>query len=311
MADSDAEELSVGAPSPVPNQDNHQQFNNYREADDGRSSGFSTPSSQPRNDVNRGESSSSASQRHPTCALCKNHQQISTLKKHKRYCPYRECPCKLCHETWMKRDNNAKQVALRRAHAQDEELVKKGIIPPFEKTADSPQPSTSSESGNVRNQEYKNRGRDSSTPIPNSRRENPLSRAKSDSTSQIRPSVINCHSSRPAFFGRQLSHIIFIMSESATVWRESVFEDRTLGQDKLQDLFNRVENVMKEINNVSEQLNEIDEDIKKKMSPYRVPVNPLYLQGFLPIGSNYYIPQSQTRDPLENVVSYLAFQNTK
>ena len=55
--------------------------------------------------------------RHPTYALCKNHQKISKLKGRKRYCPWRECSCELCHETNKKRNTNAQQVASRRAEA--------------------------------------------------------------------------------------------------------------------------------------------------------------------------------------------------
>ena len=306
MADSDAEELSVGAPSPVPNQNNHQ-LNNYRESDEGRSSGFSTPSSQNRNDVTRGESRNGASQRHPTCALCKNHQQISKLKGHKRYCPWRKCRCQLCYGTNKKRDINAKQVASRRAQAQDEELVKKGILPSFPRSTDSPQPSTSSASGKVRNQEYKNRGEDSPE-LVNFGSNDPLHRTKPESSFQNRPSVITCPS-RPAFFGQQLSLRSFLMSQSVAVFWDSLCEDRTLGQDMLQDLCNKVHDVIKETNYASDQLCEIEQEIQRRLTlmhpshPYRV--NPPYpqVQNFLSLTTHhpYYIPpnsQPQSRNQL-------------
>ena len=73
--------------------------------------------------------SNGPSSRHPTCALCKHHGQISFLKGHKRCCAYRHCNCQLCHATNEKRDFNAKQVASRRAQALDEEL--RTETPPF------------------------------------------------------------------------------------------------------------------------------------------------------------------------------------
>ena len=283
MADSDAEELSVGAPSPVPNQDNHQQFNNYREADDGCSSGFSTQSSQPRNAVTRGESSS-ASQRHPTCALCKNHQQISSLKKHKRYCPYRKCRCQLCYETNKKRDINAKQVASRRSQAQDEELVKKGILPSFQRSTDSPQPSTSSASGKVRNQEYKNRGEDSPE-LVNSGSNDPLHRTK--------PESLQNPPSRLAFFSPQLSLRSFQISQKITELLKFVREDSTLTQEQLGDLYNKVNDLIKETTNASDQLSEIELEIQRRitlMHPYRVnPPHP-QVQNVLSLNDPYNIP---------------------
>ena len=94
------------------------------------------------------------------------------------------------------------------------------------------------------------------------------------------------------------------MSESVNVWREAVCEDRTLGLEKLQDVCNRVQDVMKVINNVSEQLIAIDGDIKRKMTLT------VYLQAVLLLDSRYFIPQSRTRDPID-CVSYLAFRHLK
>ena len=109
MADSD----DVGAPSPPPpvNQDNP-----------------------PINE--EGQNIVAARPAHPTCALCKNHGQISSLRRHQRYCPWRRCRCQLCYETNKKRDINAKQVASRRAQAQDEELRRRRMIPPYARDDD-------------------------------------------------------------------------------------------------------------------------------------------------------------------------------
>ena len=105
MADNDAEELSVGSPSPVPgNRDKHAGYN-VMNSDEDRSSGFSTPPPRSKNDlvdVTSDNSNGTSQHRHPICALCKNHGQVTPLKSHKRYCPFRECPCNLCNGTKKK-----------------------------------------------------------------------------------------------------------------------------------------------------------------------------------------------------------------
>ena len=298
MADSDAEELSVGAPSPVErNQINHHY---YREGDEGRSSGFSSPSSQTRNDVTRGESSSSASQRHPTCALCKNHGGNTPLEGHKRYCPWKDCSCELCYGTKKKRKINANQVASRRAQALDDDRKKKGLPVIEKRITHSPLFSTSSTPGKVRNQQYKNRGR-VSPEVLNSRREDLLLRSQSDPSSQIRPTVISCHSSSTfnssILYGQKLSQITCLLSQSVMVIRQSVC-DPTLGLNKLQDLFFKVQDVIKEVNNVSEQLSDIDLDIKRKMYPFMYPylVNPqIHSQDFLQLSSQNFIHTSNAQ----------------
>lgn len=147
MGDSDAEELSVGRPSPVSADDHHLLRGRHHRrsgsiSPDGRhhhlllgveEDSSSVPSAfhphrfgrsssrvgaeEPSIDsassatsAGGGGSSSAASQRHPTCALCKNHQQISVLRGHKRYCPWRTCLCELCYTTNKKRKVNAEQV---------------------------------------------------------------------------------------------------------------------------------------------------------------------------------------------------------
>lgn len=73
-----------------------------------------------------GSGSQAGNNRSPTCALCKNHGLASSLKGHKRYCPYGKCGCESCRVTRRKQKINADQVSKRRAFQQDREL---GIVP--------------------------------------------------------------------------------------------------------------------------------------------------------------------------------------
>ena len=143
MADNDAEELSVGSPSPVPgNRDKHAGYN-VMNSDEDRSSGFSTPPPRSKNDLVdliSDNSNGTSQHRHPICALCKNHGQVTPLKSHKRYCPFRECPCNLCNGTKKKQKINAQQVALRRRQALDEERRKRGLPVPVNQPTGSPPP---------------------------------------------------------------------------------------------------------------------------------------------------------------------------
>ena len=116
MSESDGE-LSVGVPSPVcSNGNNYQSRIDARrmEMDDGSSSDESQSTIHSKNElsgnVGQDSSGSGANHRNPTCALCRNHQKISSLKGHKRYCPWRHCLCELCYSTNKKREINAKQV---------------------------------------------------------------------------------------------------------------------------------------------------------------------------------------------------------
>ena len=138
MSESDGE-LSVGVPSPIsPQQHYHlmttasQNSQNSAGMEDVSPVNESQQNSkgyQPERDHSTNDSCSSGSvtSRNPTCARCKNHQIISPLKGHKRYCPTRHCLCELCKITIKKQKINAEQVAARRAQAQDEEM---GLIKP-------------------------------------------------------------------------------------------------------------------------------------------------------------------------------------
>ena len=133
MSESDGE-LSVGAPSPIsPKHHYHLMTAASQNSRNGPGKGdvslnheplHSSKGYQPERDQSTNDSNSSGSltSRNPTCARCKNHNIISPLKGHKRYCPTRHCLCELCKITIKKQKVNAEQVATRRAQAQDEEM---------------------------------------------------------------------------------------------------------------------------------------------------------------------------------------------
>lgn len=257
MSDSDAEELSVGAPSPI--RIVHDSYLSHVDGEDEGSSNISAASFRTRSDQNESannenSASSAANQRHPTCALCKNHQTISTLKGHKRYCPWRTCLCELCYSTNKKRKINAEQVALRRAQAQDEELRKKGILQQLERLSEAVKgpPSQSSEANKIRPRLE-----------PIKREDGPNSKLKSDPLSHARAIAIGCQSG-PVVFGQQLSLGSILMGQNVSMLRESVCDTR-LGFDMLTFLFRIIQDVKGEIEKVSFQLNEIHQEIQIKI----------------------------------------------
>ena len=258
MADSDAEELSVGVPSPVPGK--HYPTSSYViDGDEDVSSGFSTPS-RSRNDLldlTSGDSSS-ASQRHPTCALCKNHGENTPLKGHKMYCPWRDCPCELCYGTKKKQKINANQVALRRAQALDEERRKKGLPAPTKRTTPSPLLPTSSSSGKQSNQEHKVKSREGLASSNLGRDPYPPPKRKADSPSQMFSPVITCQSG-PVALCQELSCRSVLLSRHVQLLSESLSDSR-LDLDSLKYLFPIIQSVKDEVEKASLQLSEIHQE---------------------------------------------------
>lgn len=263
MSDSDAEELSVGAPSPISAKDKHNSNMNIMDGDDEASSSVSTSSYRMRNDGGDAiNDSNGATQRHPTCALCKNHQTISTLKGHKRYCPWRQCMCELCYGTNKKRKINAEQVALRRAQAQDEELRKKGIIQQLERISSTSTLTPAPTSIQSPPQDCGKVGPRSEQPAL--QREDRQPKVKIDAPKNCRPTAVPSCQSSPVVFGQQLSLGSILMGQNVSLLRESVCDTR-LGFEMLRFLFRIIQDVKAEIERVSCQLNEIHHEIQIKI----------------------------------------------
>nr|AIL86779.1 doublesex 1 [Daphnia carinata] len=294
MSDSDAEELSVGAPSPISAKERHHHGSNMIIMDGDEEGSSSVSSFRIRNEgVDTINDSNGASQRHPTCALCKNHQTISTLKGHKRYCPWRQCMCELCYGTNKKRKINAEQVALRRAQAQDEELRKKGIIQQLERissssastitTPSSIQQSPSPDCGKARpsrsEHQHSMPGREERAP-----------KVKIDAPARPTPAA-GCHQSSPVVFGQQLSLGSILMGQNVSLLRHSVCEKR-LGFEMLGFLFRIIQDVKAEIERVSFQLNEIHHEIQIKIHSGNVNFapNPNLVYGQDPLQNGNPVP---------------------
>lgn len=288
MGDSDAEELSVGVPSPVIGSTRrHQQRGasphhllmidddsgsaTYRFLGVGAGrrsqhpSGDSTSSAGGGGNDNSSTTTTSTSQqsqqRHPTCALCKNHQTVSVLKGHKRYCPWRQCLCELCYSTNKKRKINAEQVAQRRAQAQDEELRRKGaLLPDTVPSASEHPPAAVVVVPPVTMDKNKNK----EPVISHKEGRMQLPSATSSSSAAAAAALV---SAGPVVFGQQLSLGSILMSQNVSLLRDSVCCDSRLDYDILKWIFKIVHSVRFEVDKVVEQLDLIQKDIQFKIHP--------------------------------------------
>ena len=276
MSESDGE-LSVGMPSPVSDKrhDGHRFGSCHAEEDVASLSDDSQSTNHTRVELNDNSTSdSNGIHRNPTCALCRNHQRISTLKGHKRYCPFRQCLCELCYSTNKKREVNAKQVALRRAQAQDEAmgLVDKDGSPrnaeligvtPAKQSAFT---ATSAPAHGV----VKSKTIEQTSP---SLREDAAKRLNCPTPSAVRASAALPCQPGPVVFGHQLSLGSIILCQNASMLRESMGYSR-LGPEMLSFLEHVIHEAKVTTEDILLQLNEIQKELQVRFLREQVVAHP-------------------------------------
>jgi len=236
------------------------------EMEDGSSSDESQSTIHSKNELNgnvgQDSSGGGVNHRNPTCALCRNHQRISSLKGHKRYCPWRQCLCELCYSTNKKREINAKQVAMRRAQAQDEALglnqkeVEHNKVNEYNSAA--VKPASAFSAIEPTNTSHSSVAAKLNVATPSYRDEHPKSVNCNISSSTQRPAT-NCQPG-PAIFGQQLSLGSIILGQNASMLRESITYSR-LGPELVSFLEQMVNDVKMTTEEILYQLNEIQKDL--------------------------------------------------
>ncbi|RZF45095.1 hypothetical protein LSTR_LSTR016136, partial [Laodelphax striatellus] len=78
----------------------------------------------------------------PKCVRCRNHNEVSLLSGHKRFCRYRHCICKDCLRTVNRQKKMAMQIADRRRKKLEDERAERGEPVPA-RTPTPPPPSSS------------------------------------------------------------------------------------------------------------------------------------------------------------------------